>query len=259
MDRERPQTLYTPPPRPGQAAVARESIALGPILLGVAAVALLSVLGWQFWPKAEPPAPPPAQASTAKVPTVSRPLPTIEIAAPRAVASTPVGDEDDPKVLHERIDTLTLELAEAQGEAIRLRTGLELAVAELNHNARQTQAQKQAIAILSESRSSFRTPSNRSANLPSSGGSSVTVIGLPNVIPIGDDLLVTGRLWNRGDQRERGKILVDLLPDGKVVDSKSTAYTLDPNEEPTFELHFRQPREGGAYTLTAQARWQSFG
>ena len=105
---------------------------------------------------------------------------------------------------------LSERLAAAEQERDRYREGLEQAVAELNRQSGKHQAEL----------ASGRGPG--AAPTASSGGRSrgkVVPLADPDLTPLGDQMMVTGKVYNVGDADAEVTCLLELLRNGQRIDS----------------------------------------
>lgn len=71
------------------------------------------------------------------------------------------------------------------------------------------------------------------------GSTGVVTLGTPQVQILNDQILVTGKLYNGGDQDAAGSLRVELLRDGRVVDSAEQPFLVIHGAEYAWSQGFR--------------------
>lgn len=160
-------------------------------------------------------------------------LPT---AAPVEVA---VGSDDaqlsalraELRELRGQLNALQLAEADAKGEAEKYRAGLQRCVDELNSQAR-------------GARSTY-IPSPDPTRAPQAR---LSTLGAPDVQIVGDNVFVTGKVWNSGDGDASGRLYVELLRDGQVVDSATLPLDVPARTDQAYSTTFRPLISNGTYS-----------
>lgn len=124
------------------------------------------------------------------------------------------------------------QLAGAIAEARRYKQGAEAAVDELNRQAR-------------------RRPSPRGAPSAAvrSGSSTEDLLAhTPQLVISGDNVIVSGKIWNAGTTAQRIQLTIELQLDGRTVDSAYKTLTCAERVETPYSHRFNGVREG-QYTV----------
>lgn len=71
----------------------------------------------------------------------------------------------------------------------------------------------------------------------------------PNVVPMGDTILVTGKLWNSGAASAQVALTIELVENGRTVDTAVQTVSIGARTEAAYTQLFRHAaREGRFYT-----------
>jgi len=145
--------------------------------------------------------------------------------------------------LQDQVKDLEAQVAEANKETTRYQAGLQRAVAELNRCAQSSQArapQRQPTFVQPAPAPTSPAQPARPARSPAR----VITLDLPEVTPLGDDVLVSAHLWNSGEQTARGTATITLNLDGREIDSAMIPFTADPGVDVGIQHRFNSPGEG---------------
>lgn len=169
---------------------------------------------------------------------------TVKEPAVDPVAEAASNQERDLQI---RLDELTeenmrlkFELADVQAEAEKYRQGLQEAVDQLNRNAANQQHSTTRI-----------TPSAISRSKPRRLGR-VSTLGSPYVQILGDQINVTGKLYNSGDEDASGSVELELLCNGQSQGTGRVGTTVYAGTDQSYSHTFRHP--GRECTYSARAR-----
>lgn len=174
------------------------------------------------------------QRSAPPPPAAMMPTPAATAAAREDAAAAEVGVlRAEVRSLRAQINALQLAAADAKGEAERYQAGLQRCVDELN-------SQSQAHAA--------RPAYVPSAPEPRRPAARLSTLGAPDVQIVGDNVFVTGRVWNSGDGDASGRLYVELLRDGQVVDSATLALDVPARTDQAYSTTFRPLISNGTYS-----------
>lgn len=143
--------------------------------------------------------------------------------------------------LEGQVARLQVELATAQADAERYRQGLDRAVAELNRMAGRTAA-AEATAAAAQSRPAARSGSP----------ARVSTVSTPDIQLLGNLIVVTGRLWNSGDEDAQGSMVLELLIDNRVLDTQTLPLDVPARTDVAYSHTFDVSAPNG--TLSARVR-----
>lgn len=173
--------------------------------------------------------------------------PASEVASGSAAATPPSSTLKTRDCLSEiqTINQLEIQLAHAElafesarDEAERYKAGLERAVAELNARRQRPQIAQPL------TRPSRPSPSRAEP-------ARIYPLGEPTITPVGDQVLVKGRYWNSEDHEIPGQVRVELLLDGRTIQTSSQRVYVAGNRSTSFSLMFSVGgREGRFSTRT---------
>lgn len=184
----------------------------------------------------------------AVLPQEDQPPASDEIASGPAAATPPSSSRQSSRECLAEIQTINqleiqlahaeLALESARDEAERYKAGQERAVAELNARRQRPQI-AQPLA----------RPSRPSP--PRAEPARIYPLGEPTITPVGDQVLVKGRYWNSEDHEIPGQVRVELLLDGRTIQTSSQRVYVAGNRSTSFSLMFSVGgREGRFSTRT---------
>lgn len=146
--------------------------------------------------------------------------------------------EDDPTVA---LTELSAQLTAAEEDRDRYRAGLEQAVAELNRVSGRNQAATELVAALA-GRTAAPAPSSRTRG-------KVVPLADPWLTPVGDQMTVSGKLYNVGDADTEVTCVLELLRDGERLDSARFVMRVAAGATQPYSQTFRfKPGLEGSYT-----------
>jgi hypothetical protein len=143
-------------------------------------------------------------------------------------------------------------LAEAQGaELERLRAEN----AELRERLAAAEAARQAAASAAKEQLRQRIlqaappPSAPAAPAAPAPRAIVSAYVGPDAVPMGDTVLVTGKLWNSGGAAAQVALTIELVENGRTIDTSVQTLAIGARTEAAYTQVFRHaPREGRFYT-----------
>lgn len=162
---------------------------------------------------------------------------------PAPAASLPARTEPcvDPTLdLQDGADRLREQLAAAEGERDQLRAGLEQAVAELNRLTGKHQADLAAVnaAVAAAPVRRYR-------------GRVVPLLD-PELAPLGDRVMVSGKVYNMSGEDAEVTCVLELLQDGRRIDSARFQMRVSAGATQPYQQTFRFPTGGQAATYSAR-------
>ena len=155
-----------------------------------------------------------------------------EAPPPPEVEPSPVLDPDlvvdRSSELDAENEQLRADLASCQAEAARYRHGLEEAIGQLNAGRASAGPRRAAAAPAARPR--------------------VSTLGAPDVQILGDQVFVSGRLWNAGDADAVGELEVELLLNGRVQANTTLPLDVPANTEVAYSHTFQGGITEGTYS-----------
>ncbi len=121
----------------------------------------------------------------------------------------------------------------------RYREGLDRCVAELNR-----------VANGSGARVALAPMPPPAASAPVAEAHISALYSGATVTPLGDQMLVTGKLYNTGDAAGRATAVVSLLRDGKVTDTARVPVSVPAQGQASWSYKFRWHGQEGSWTAT---------
>lgn len=175
-------------------------------------------------------APPPAESPTAAA--VAAPL--------REVVSVADTGEIDAlraqlRDLQQQVNALQLAETDAKAEAAKYEAGLGRCVDELNRVS--GEASQRAALSYAPARPVERAAQPR-----------VSTLGAPDVQILAGAVHVTGRVWNSGDGDADGRLYVELLRDGQVIDSDVVPLEVAARTDQAYSAEFHPILSNGTYS-----------
>lgn len=163
---------------------------------------------------------------------------------PSRAAVAPSSEGDGAGDVVAELSDLSQRLAAAESERDQYRAGLDQAVAELNRLSGKHQADLASAMAVSAAASAAR----------SSGRYRGRVVPLldPELAPLGDRVLVSGKLYNTGDDDAEVTCTLELLRDGQKIDSARFAMRVAAGATSPYSQYFRFPTGGQEATYSAR-------
>lgn len=140
--------------------------------------------------------------------------------------------ESENASLREQLGLAEQTAATSAAEAANYKSGLGKAVDELNRVTEQ-QAKPRYLPMPQYE----RRPQAR-----------VSTLGAPYVQFLGDQVQVTGRLWNGGEGDARGRLSIELLLNGQVIDEATQNLDLPARTDQAYAQMFRVLMRDGTYS-----------
>ena len=167
------------------------------------------------------------------VPVATAPPGVVERADPGVSSAEADGLRTEVRELRQALNAAQLAQADARGEVERYQSGLARCVDELNRVA---SAQQTAARYVP------------SAPAAPAAQPRLSTLGAPDVQIVGDNVYVTGRVWNSGDADARGRLYVELLRDGQVLDSSILPLDVPARTDQSYSATFRPLIANGTYS-----------
>jgi hypothetical protein len=151
------------------------------------------------------------------------------------------------------IATLRVRVATAERERDQYKVGLEQAVAELNRVSATTAQKVRVAQLVGQIKGAAEMASASSPQQPREWRkweARVSSLGEPMVQILGQQILVTGTLWNSGDVEAQGRATVTLRLDNRPIDTRGTYLTVPARSEASYSQMFNFPGNLGTYSAT---------
>lgn len=151
--------------------------------------------------------------------------------------------------LHEEIERLAsenadlrLRLVETEAEVQQYKAGLEEAVEELNRVSSESARMQRYLEQAASS-----TPTRRTRSTPQPKAR-VSTLGPPQVQILGDQVVVTGHVYNNGDADARGSIVLTLMVDNRPVDDARVPLNVPAGTDQVYSYTFNFSFRNGTYS-----------
>lgn len=158
------------------------------------------------------------------------------------------GLRDDVANLRQQLGMAEETAEQAAARAAQYEAGLGKAVERLNEVSQEAAAEKAAAAAAAAYRSAARpaaTPERAKLH----------TIGAPWVQFAGGSVIVTGKIWNSGDVETTGRLIVDLMRDGRSVNQKEQDFEIGPNTDQAYSVTFNAPGFEGTYSANVRMEY----
>jgi len=160
--------------------------------------------------------------------------------APDPLSESPVSSATETP--HE-LNGLRLRLAAAEHDRDEYKKGLEAAVAELNRLNHEKRVAERVTSIVGSAGPAPALPSRTSP-------ARVSSLRAPTVQVLGQEILVTGMLYNSGDEPAYVTATVTLLLNNSRIDTASFPLTVPARSDASYSKAFRFPGTQGTYSAT---------
>jgi hypothetical protein len=213
----------------------------GSVVIAGCAVVLAGLVGWAWMAERDAHAATRIELVKAQARLSARVEPDSAPAA-RVPASPCPADSASGEEVVEDLDDLSARLEAAERERDQYKAGLEQAVGELNR-----QSGKHAAELASAS----AAMATSTAGLAPGRGSRGHVVPLldPELQVLGDQVLVTGKVYNPGDANAEVEATLELLQGGKRIDSARLSLRVPAGATQPYSQYFRfRPIQGGTFS-----------
>lgn len=137
--------------------------------------------------------------------------------------------------LQQQVNALQLAETDAKAETAKYEAGLGRCVDELNRVS--GEASQRAALSYAPARPVERAAQPR-----------VSTLGAPDVQILAGAVHVTGRVWNSGDGDADGRLYVELLRDGQVIDSDVVPLEVAARTDQAYSAEFHPILSNGTYS-----------
>ena len=151
----------------------------------------------------------------------------------------------------ETIAELSTRLVQVERERDQYKQGLEAAVAELNRLDRENKVARK-VAEIALTLPATTAPASGAETTRQWGkwAARVSSLRAPTVQVLGQEILVTGMLYNSGNEDGSVAATVVLLLDNRQIDAATISLMVPARSEASYSQKFRFPGNAGTYSAT---------